>query len=1608
MATKVQPKIAINIDEIKNSPNYQVLIDRLNVSPLQAYKELTVLEETDNQMSKTKGGIGLIKELKSRLNVSPDEIKQEFYPTELPEELKTKIDVNPEDTYKNLYNAYTYEPGNTQNKLQLRKGLSSVREYLISKGHKPDEFLVTNPVVKGLNVLSNIFMLGTNALAKIYTKNPERIKLWGGNGAEEAIKDLNANPEIQNIISKRVKNIPLTGDEIKKIKKFDNKTGIVSFVVNLFADPLIIAGLGAKAIKGISGGIGALGKIGKGLEIISAPIKTFKEAKTLATLKETGEFADILKSSLKQTKNVLTGIKDSEKYIVDIDNILANPETLYNKSIDLLKQSSEFLKGAGKSVESEEILKSYSAIKKTVGESKRIAGSKLYQKAVNFDDKFQNIKRGFIEKSGLRQVFKSDTPLYKEISSVKDGKIIKEWSPTGYKIELDKVKNIKMASKNAYYKARTDVTKELKSLIPKLKNSNTVKALLNSPNSKFHSVDDIIMEISERHGDMGKLLKLEGAEKEALFKVRKAYDNMIMKEVEFGGDKVMPLFKDITKRNDWKDLSKKYKELGEVNKYHPEYIKIENKLRSLLSESSGVNFIDKTLLDETEDNIAYVTHAMTKEAKTISQNISSSQRGLFYKGFRSYLSNPNWKGRKLGGSAVDINQKIMSGEITTELDGVLKGIADKKILLEKSLKGKSKKTIEGIKKKIEELTGDEKSYTALRDNMKNFKGKKFFETDVNKLLDIRAATSVKTIEKAAMFNSMQKFGVSKEMAETGWKSPNVGKTSIVGLSDKYFDPEVAKTIEKVYNYTSNAKNMNVLNRFIMDFGNFWKATTLSTHLSTGLRNVIGDIALTAIVVDDVPTLMKATKDAVMTMMTKGTRENVRFVTETGKYVNAQDVFEEFLKRGGQAGTFRAMDTARTEFLADTATSTTGKMIEGAGNMMEKWSKWFRDLPPAQLSELFEKGNKLALFFYGVRKGKSYDDAMKQVNKVLFDYSDLTDIEKSIKQVMPFYCVPDYSEILTKDGWKFYNEISKGDEIISYNVKKDILENDCINDIAIFNYEDKLIRVSNKLKVEFVFTNNHRWATINNYGKREIIEYNKMNTAHNIPLSAEYNNINKGINLTFEECYLLGWLVTDGYFRKRKNSYEAMLYQKTKKHVKMIRETFKDYISSEYKHPDTGVICFRLKAKMMKNIFNIFKSKEDLPKLITRMNIQQLKNILQAMQKGDGADNEIKGSYFGQNIGGVLDAFQVGTLLNGNHFNIIYRNNLLSNKIYGVGYIRNTKLTNFRNYKQDYIDYKGIIWCPKTNNQTWIMRQKGKVIITGNTWLRKNLPLQLASLNSAPTKAAFKMYKSANEIRPSTDVQDERMQSEFLKDRAKIRLPDLKTGEANYLFLEGLLPTFDLTRVIRDLSHNQLQNTVDDLIADVTPLIKTPIELAVNRSFAFKTELQKSKYEKTQFLGFNMNPRWKALMDDWRLLTTLNKGLDLNPDKVGIEPKSISKMWLSYLIASPTEYNPYYSKIFATRDATSAIQDELGNYKSWMTKIKGVMLSGKKLTSQDVAMIRERGKNILMMIKEAKDNGMTDSKATGMFTKNVLSNFMDTSGVEMLKMMGEIDVKKVKK
>lgn len=131
-------------------------------------------------------------------------------------------------------------------------------------------------------------------------------------------------------------------------------------------------------------------------------------------------------------------------------------------------------------------------------------------------------------------------------------------------------------------------------------------------------------------------------------------------------------------------------------------------------------------------------------------------------------------------------------------------------------------------------------------------------------------------------------------------------------------------------------------------------------------------------------------------------------------------------------------------------------------------------------------------------------------------------------------------------------------------------------------------------------------------------------------------------------------------------------------------------------------------------------------------------------------------------------------------------------------------------------YKGIVWCPRTENGTWVMRQGRTVVITGNTFSRRIAPLVVKNLMERPGGAMGQSIRAASAAKaaPGQPV------PEWIGETTAIPVGKLEDGTLR--FITGLgLPQEDVAPFLTNASAEALSR--------MTPLLKAPVELAFGRS-----------------------------------------------------------------------------------------------------------------------------------------------------------------------------------
>lgn len=488
-------------------------------------------------------------------------------------------------------------------------------------------------------------------------------------------------------------------------------------------------------------------------------------------------------------------------------------------------------------------------------------------------------------------------------------------------------------------------------------------------------------------------------------------------------------------------------------------------------------------------------------------------------------------------------------------------------------------------------------------------------------------------------------------------------------------------------------------------------------------------------------------------------------------------------------------------------------------------------------DVVEGTNRSALYMTLRKQGYSAEQAAKEVIGAHFDYSGagLTDFEKTwMRRLVPFYCVPDDCEILTRRGWLRYEDLVEGEDVLSMN--NDTGESEwapCLGK-AVFDYDGVMMTLSNR-STEYLFTPDHNWPVIQTgnspaRGKtvsRAIVKGWELRISQHIPRTSSF--IGKGSIATPREAAIAAWVVTDGYQRVRPrspNHQEMLIYQSPGKYLDKIIELLGEGGSVGKPHPDTGVVPVRLVGELRKRISELIPSKESFVKFVCQLDKEAAVACFEAMLEAEGS---MCGDYFGgnkrnhfaQKHGPVLDAFQIVAQLVGT---VAHRT---ESGAY-VSYERPTKKIGSGSIGTCW--HKGKVWCPQTKHGTWLMRRHGYVIWTGNSFARFNAPFTAGQLTTNSGGLAGTYAKGALDARQDN--------SQFLPPFLGSGLA-VPTGPEDEKGNRRYLTRFDMpTEQFSDmLKPGGLQGSLEGVLAQLNPMLKGPLEYATGKQFFTGRDLE---------------------------------------------------------------------------------------------------------------------------------------------------------------------------
>jgi len=319
------------------------------------------------------------------------------------------------------------------------------------------------------------------------------------------------------------------------------------------------------------------------------------------------------------------------------------------------------------------------------------------------------------------------------------------------------------------------------------------------------------------------------------------------------------------------------------------------------------------------------------------------------------------------------------------------------------------------------------------------------------------------------------------------------------------------------------------------------------------------------------------------------------------------------------------------------------------------------------------------------------------------------------------CLSEDTEVLTSNGWKFYEQLSVGDKILSLT-KDGSYKWDSVNEVLVKDFSGDLLHFKNQ-HIDMLVTPNHRVLVQN----RKIVKGEKYEWTDptyqlakdligrkRIPVSSFVNNVS-GCGLNDDEIKLLGWLVTDGTIKNG----NCVIYQS--KDITGILEIL-DNLCVDYKvrvvDRDIKEICGK---KLIKKCLpqNIITFKYDLPDKFPFPDVcfdfssKQFDMFFDSVIKADGCKyKHTDNAWILYGTKEFLSNIQILCVLNGYRGVLVYDNRGCPRLN-----ISRSKSAEFdvKTVKNE-VPYTGKVWCLSVPETNFMVRRNGKPFFTGNCWL----------------------------------------------------------------------------------------------------------------------------------------------------------------------------------------------------------------------------------------------------------------------------------------------------
>lgn len=357
-------------------------------------------------------------------------------------------------------------------------------------------------------------------------------------------------------------------------------------------------------------------------------------------------------------------------------------------------------------------------------------------------------------------------------------------------------------------------------------------------------------------------------------------------------------------------------------------------------------------------------------------------------------------------------------------------------------------------------------------------------------------------------------------------------------------------------------------------------------------------------------------------------------------------------------------------------------------------------------------------------------------------------EARANAMMKAECVPLDSEILTRDGFKRFDALIIGEDVLAYDTETDTTRWTPLEAVSVYD-DAPVVRLHSPAgQFDVLCTPNHSWAVAaepyrarsngsrkvrgpyaNRRSVRRLVEASQIVAGERVILAAPEIATTDSL-LTPAEAAILGWAVTDGTIKRVGNSVRLGICQSKVENFAGIRELVgaaKELVSpARTRTFPTGRTYdtqeqhwWYLPSAISREILDRagFTDRTDLPRIATRLSSSARKAMLQAFMLAEGD----AGGTFYNGDASINEAFQILCALEG----------IASGRQVPHLTISRQRMKTTRHVAGRFLNTTDAgsqpVWCPTTALGTWVMRQNGRAMITGNTKAKRRVTLSICGL-----------------------------------------------------------------------------------------------------------------------------------------------------------------------------------------------------------------------------------------------------------------------------------------